>query len=95
MPVDAATDGLKSEHVVVCFQIQGCFWGEKLIQGKGTGIYNLDRYLRSNGVPQSCEWNDLDTADAPLKLTGARGRGKLCFYRLPFMIFNGLFFLQL
>lgn len=65
MPVDAATDGLKSEHVVVCFQIQGCFWGEKLIQGKGTGIYNLDRYLRSNGVPQSCEWNDLGTRLMP------------------------------
>lgn len=61
VPVDAATGGLKSEHVVVCFQIQGCFWGKRLIQGKGTGIYNLDRYLRSNGIPQSCEWNDLGT----------------------------------
>lgn len=29
VPVDAAAGGLKSEHVVVCFQIQGCFWGKK------------------------------------------------------------------
>ena len=25
MPLNAAIDGWKSQHVVVCFQIQGCF----------------------------------------------------------------------
>ena len=29
----AAADGWKSEHVVVCFEIQDCFWGKGLIQG--------------------------------------------------------------
>ena len=28
-------DGWKSEHVVLCFQIQDCFWGKSQILGKG------------------------------------------------------------
>ena len=39
--VYAAIDGWKSEQVVKYFQIQDCFWGERLIlsgiQGKGKG----------------------------------------------------------
>ena len=95
VPVNAAIDGLKSEHVVVCFQIQDCFLGKRLIQGKGKGIYNLDRYLPSNGIPQSCEWNDLGTRlMRGSNLLEPEAKGKLCFYMFPFMIFNGLFFLQ-
>ena len=45
----AAIDGWKSEHVVKYFQIQDCFWGERLIlsgiQGKGKGTLSLDRNL--------------------------------------------------
>ena len=41
LAIYAAFDGWKSEHIVKYFQIQDCFWGERLIlsgiQGKGKG----------------------------------------------------------
>ena len=56
VPVYAATDGWKSEHVVKCFQIQNCFWGERLIlsgiQGKGKATWSLDRNLLAIGTLQ-------------------------------------------
>ena len=66
MPVYAATDGWKSEHVVVCFQIPGCFWGKRLISGEGKVIYILDSNLDIGTI----HWEDLRTR---LRLTGAPG----------------------
>ena len=58
----AAIDGWKSEHVVKYFQIQDCFWGERLIlsgiQGKGKGTLSLDRNL---GDIWALQWEDLGT----------------------------------
>ena len=66
MLVYAVIDGWKSEHIVVCFQIPGCFWGKRLIRRKGKGIYILD----SNLDIGTMHWKDLRTR---LRLTGAPG----------------------
>ena len=66
MPVYAATDGWKSEHVVACVQILGYFWGKRLISGEGKGIYILD----SNLDIRTIQWKDLRTR---LRLTRAPG----------------------
>ena len=66
IPVYAATEGWKSEHVVVCFQIPGCFWGKRLIWGKGKGIYILGSNLDIGTI----QWGDLRTTQ---RLTGAPG----------------------
>ena len=47
VPLYATIDGWKSEHVVVCFQIQGCF-GERTDSGKG------ERHVQSGLVSTRC-----------------------------------------
>ena len=69
IPVCAATEGWKSEHVVVCFQIPGCFWGKRLIWGKGKGIYILDSNLDIGTI----QWGDLRTRQRLIGAPGERG----------------------
>ena len=51
---------------MVCFQIPGCFWGKRLIRGKGKGIYVLGSNLDIGTI----QWGDLRTRQ---RLTGAPG----------------------
>ena len=66
MPGYAVINGGKSEHVVVRFQIPGCFGGKRLIWRKGKGIYSLDSNLDIGTI----QWGDLRTRQ---RLTGAPG----------------------
>ena len=80
MPVYAATDGWKSEHVVAQFQIPGCFSGKKLIWGKGKGMYILDSKLDIGTI----QWKDLRTR---LRLTGGPGEREMILFIYLFFVF--------
>lgn len=67
VPVYAAIDGWKSEHVVKYFEIQDCSRGERLIL---SGIREWERHVKSGQESRrysAPQWEDLGTR---LKLNG-------------------------
>ena len=70
MPIYAATDGWKSEHVVAQFQIPGCFSGKKLIWGKGKGMYILDSKLDIGTI----RWKDLQDKTETYRSPWGKGK---------------------